>query len=260
MKRETISQALNSLDDRHISDTASFSPGTIHSSPERIVHMRKKRIITFALAAALMLSLGVAAYAVAGIPRWTATHSMDNTGEYTSLADLEKVEAITGYDVCLPEKFSNGYAFSKLSVDGEAVYDEGYHALDEYYTVHATFSAKHGAEMLLSLTPVLDLPDQPTPRSASSGCIIGDTEVRIYRDHYKFVPEDYEKTAEDLAAEESGHFFISFGADKTEERDVVSADLVLNNVTYTFFFNDGSECSNEMLIQMASELAGAASS
>ena len=67
MKRELISQALNMLDDRHISDTASFDPGTIQETPERIVHMGKKRIITFALAAALIISLGVAAYAAGNV-------------------------------------------------------------------------------------------------------------------------------------------------------------------------------------------------
>ena len=64
MKRELISQALNMLDDRHISDTASFDPGAIQETPERIVHMKKKRIISLALAAALMLALGAVAYAV----------------------------------------------------------------------------------------------------------------------------------------------------------------------------------------------------
>ena len=64
MKRELISQALNMLDDRHISDTASFDPGAIQETPERIVHMKKKRIISIALAAALMLALGAVAYAV----------------------------------------------------------------------------------------------------------------------------------------------------------------------------------------------------
>ncbi|MBP5743652.1 MAG: hypothetical protein J6W44_01900, partial [Oscillospiraceae bacterium] len=108
--------------------------------------------------------------------------------------------------------------------------------------------------MLLTLTPVLDFPDQPEPREASSGCVIGETEVRIYRDHYKFVPEDYEKTSGDLAAEESGHYYISFGADEIQERDIASADLVLKGVTYTFYFDDASECSDDMLIRMTSEL------
>ena len=63
MKREAISQALNLLEERHISDTASFDPGAVQEPPERIVPLKKKRIISLALAAALLLTLGVAAYA-----------------------------------------------------------------------------------------------------------------------------------------------------------------------------------------------------
>ena len=205
-----------------------------------------------------MLAFGITAYAIWGVPKWTATHNMENTGEYTSLSDLPKVEKIVGYDICLVDRFTNGFAFSKLRVDGLADYDEDYNVLKEYYGVNATYRTPNGAEMMLFLSPVSDNSDSQVTRAASSEYFIGETEVRIYRDHYKFVPEDYEKTPEDIAAEAGGHYYISFGADKTEERDIVSADLVLNNVTYTFFFNDGSECSDEMLIQMASELAGAA--
>ena len=64
MKRETITLMLNSVDDEYISETAVFRPASIQESPERIVHMKKKRIITFALAAALILALGITAYAV----------------------------------------------------------------------------------------------------------------------------------------------------------------------------------------------------
>ena len=63
MKRETISQALDLLEERHVSATASFDPGAIQEPPERIVPMKKKRIISLALAAALLLTLGAAAYA-----------------------------------------------------------------------------------------------------------------------------------------------------------------------------------------------------
>ncbi len=64
MKRETISLMLNGLDDRYISEAAVLEPDAVQEGPERIVHMSKKRIITFALAAALILGLGVAAYAI----------------------------------------------------------------------------------------------------------------------------------------------------------------------------------------------------
>ncbi len=258
MKREILSLALNSLDDRHITDTASFSPETVQSSPERIVYMNKKRIITFALAAALMIALGITAYAIWGAPKWTATYNMENTGEYTSFSELPEVERIVGYDICLVDRFTNGFAFSKLRVDGLADYDEDYNILKEYYGVNATYKTANGAEMMLSLSPVSDIPNSQETRAASSGCFIGETEVRIYRDHYKFVPEDYEKTPNDIAAEAGGHYYISFGADQTEERDIVSADVILNDVNYTFFFDNSAECSDEMLIQMASELLEAA--
>ena len=64
MKRETITLMLNSVDDEYISESAVFRPASIQESPERIVHMKKKRIITFALAAALILALGTVAYAI----------------------------------------------------------------------------------------------------------------------------------------------------------------------------------------------------
>ncbi len=63
MKRETITLMLNSMDDRYINEAAVFDPESIQEPPERIVHM-KKRIITFALAAVLMLALGITAYAI----------------------------------------------------------------------------------------------------------------------------------------------------------------------------------------------------
>ena len=63
MRRETITLMLNGLADEYISEAAAFCPASIQESPERIVHMNKKRIITFALAAALILALGAVAYA-----------------------------------------------------------------------------------------------------------------------------------------------------------------------------------------------------
>ena len=63
MRRETISRALNGMDEKYINEAAAFRPGAIQKPPERIVHMKKKRIITFALAAVLVLGLGAVAYA-----------------------------------------------------------------------------------------------------------------------------------------------------------------------------------------------------
>lgn len=66
MNREDISRALNALDARHISDTAAFSPRAEQLPPERTIRMKPKRILSLALAAALILALGIAAYATDG--------------------------------------------------------------------------------------------------------------------------------------------------------------------------------------------------
>ena len=63
MKRETITLMINGLADNYISEAEAFSPDAIQETPERIVHLNRKKIITFALAAVLILSLSIAAYA-----------------------------------------------------------------------------------------------------------------------------------------------------------------------------------------------------
>ena len=256
MKRETISLALNSLDDRHITDTAVFSPERIQRSPERIVYMKRKRIVTFALAAALMLVLGISAFAIWGIPRFTGTHPMPKTAEYTSLSALPEIEKDVGYPVTVPEHFSNGYAFSMLRVDGEAVFGESYEVLKEYYSVHATYSRDGAPELILHLSPVLELESnsEAPVRTPSEQRTVSSVTVDLNRDHYKVVPEDYEKTEDDLAQEAVGHYYISFGSDQIEEREVASAEFKLDNVSYTLMDMNAKEASLDTLAQMAGEI------
>lgn len=63
MTREQLSRVISDLDERQIAEAYRFDPARRGHSPERIVHLNKKRIITFALAAALLLSLGIVASA-----------------------------------------------------------------------------------------------------------------------------------------------------------------------------------------------------
>ena len=256
MKRETISLALNSLDDRHITDTAVFSPERIQRSPERIVYMKRKRIVTFALAAALMLVLGISAFAIWGIPRFTGTHPMPKTAEYTSLSALPEIEKDVGYPVTVPEHFSNGYAFSMLRVDGEAVFGESYEVLKEYYSVHVTYTRDGKPDLSLSLSPVSEFESisEAPVRTPSEQRTVSGVTVDLNRDHYKLVPEDYEKTEDDLAQEAAGHYYISFGSDQIEEREVAFADFKLDNVSYTLMDMAAKETSLDTLAQMAREI------
>ena len=63
MNGDKIFQILSDLDDRYIEEAIRSAPGEASGRPERIVRMNRKRIITLALAAALLLALGVTAWA-----------------------------------------------------------------------------------------------------------------------------------------------------------------------------------------------------
>ena len=64
MKRELLSKAVGDIDARYIAEACRPVRGDAAGSPERTEHMRAKRIIPFALAAVLLLALGVSAYAL----------------------------------------------------------------------------------------------------------------------------------------------------------------------------------------------------
>ena len=64
MNREKLFDALADVDEAYIAEALRYSPEAASGSSERIVHLNKKKIISFALAAVLILALGAAAYAV----------------------------------------------------------------------------------------------------------------------------------------------------------------------------------------------------
>ncbi len=111
MKRETITLMLNSIDDDYISQAEVFCPDAIQEPPERIVHM-KKRIITFALAAALMLAVGITAYAI-----WNIHAARQQELKSDLKIEESNVSSYTEYDV--PDEQAIGLVLLSSVNDGE---------------------------------------------------------------------------------------------------------------------------------------------
>lgn len=253
MKRESISLALGALAERHIRDTESFSPRAVRGSPERKISMNRKRLVTLALAAALILALGVTVWAAGGFGMITS-HAMPQTGEYTDLSALPQIEKLVGYPVTVPERFSDGYAFSRLNVKGEALYGETGEIEKEFYGVHVLYTASGAPDRWLDLGPYLG-PEMTEPTERR---MIGGVETDLSLEHYKVVPEGYEKTQEDLAEEAAGHYYVSFGSDAIEEYDFAFASFVLGGVAYSMTDTAASSASFDALAQAAADLIAAA--
>ena len=249
MNRELLSKALCEIDESFIAEAYRPVPEAASGPSERIVHMKKKRIITFALAAALILALGATAYAIFGF-RSVGTHEMPETGEYTSLSELKQVEKAVGYPVTAPESFSNGYTFSLLTVRGEAAYDENNEVEEEFYGVHVDYSKPGSSDRYLDLNPVLSA-DHPEPTELRT---LDGVSVRLNLDHYKIVPEDYQKTEEDLARESEGHYYISYGSESIIEYDIASVSYEIGGVEYMLSDMRAADGTLDELAQMAAEL------
>ena len=217
----------------------------------------KKPVRIFVIAALIAVLMVGSAYAISGVAHSTGTHLMRDTGEFTSLSDLPKVEKTAGYPITAVEAFSNGYAFQSMVLGGEAVYDENNTVLKEYYGVTFTYTKPGTRDLTISVDPVLDIPGTHEPPAPTGTRVIGGVSVRFSRDHYKFVPEDYEKTEADLVAEEAGHFYVSFGSDAMEEREIASADFTLDGVAYILMDMAADGNSEDTLYSMAADLIAA---
>ena len=121
--------------------------------------------------------------------------------------------------------------------------------------VYVEYERDGKQDLSLRLSPVLELPterERPEPNETKE---IDGIEVRFSRDHFKFVPPDYEKTEEDLAAEETGHYYVSFGSDEIMEYDYSFALFTLGDVEYTLFDQSGRDV--EFLYEMAADILAA---
>ena len=104
MNREDISAVIGGLDERHVAEAFSFDPARCGRSSERIINMKKKRIITFALAAALILALGVGAYAgiysgrVQDLVLKTETQAPAPEENEIVLTDEDEIVIVGGFD------------------------------------------------------------------------------------------------------------------------------------------------------------------
>lgn len=225
---------------------------------ETNVKQIRKPLSVFVVAAILAVLLMGTAYAAFGRPASIGSHYMRGQGTYTSLDKLDKVEKTVGYPVTAVEGFSNGYAFQSLHIGGEAVYDEDFNVLKEYYGVMIDYQKDGAPDVTVNVTPVLDLEggrEAPAPTETREA---GGVSVRLSRDHYKFVPPDYEKTPEDEANIAAGHYYISYGSDEIVERDFAFADFTLGDVQYVLMCGEADRLGFSDLAAMAADLIAAA--
>ncbi len=112
MRRELLSKAFGDMDESFVLEAYRPVPEDASGASERIVHLKKKRIISLALAAALLLALGVTAYAV-----WSIHAARQQALKADLRIEENNVSSYVEYDV--PEEQAYGLVLLSSVNDGE---------------------------------------------------------------------------------------------------------------------------------------------
>lgn len=216
--------------------------------------VKMKSMIKKALmvAAALML-LVTTAYATDIMNIQTlATFIGGKSYRSESYKDMDKAMDKAGFQVNVPENFENGYAFQSVRVEEVGAYDENGERRFTYMDMMVEYQNAEGKRLLLSFNPVHEeIQDTECPVTAER--TIGNVPVKYAVSHYKFVPEDYELTAEDQAMLEQPGYFLSYGSDTVEEMDNATLIWELDGIRGSIL-DMGTRETPDALMEMAAEL------
>ena len=111
MRRVDVFHALGDIDSRYVAEASRYAPGEAACAPERTATV-KKRMITFALAAALVLALGITAFAV-----WNIHAARQQELRADLQIEESGVESYHEYDV--PSAAGSGLTLLSTINDGE---------------------------------------------------------------------------------------------------------------------------------------------
>lgn len=217
---------------------------------KEVIYMKrmsaKKVAIVAAAVCALTGTVCMAGGKIAGYVGGTRLGS-----ETSDFSEIGKLEEKLDLAVSAPEAFDNGYAFEDAHIaDFDALDEDG---------------VKVGAESELNITYEKDgkrinyivkkgavtLSDAELDRAQ----VIEQDGVTYYytTDNYLFLPPDAEATAEELAAQDAGELFISYGSDEREEQTCYHLDWNMDGQKYCLLGFDLDLSAQEMA-DMAAQL------
>lgn len=208
-------------------------------------HFTVKKAVV--LAAVCCLLVGTVGIASSGAATYLASTNLLDA--YTDFSQLEKVEKKVGYEVRALETFQNAYTFQSMNiVDGKELDTEG-NVIAKYQEISMEYENQSGSVIHFDMQK--DRMEEST-RVPDKTIGISGVELSYCADHYKWVPVDYELTAEDERNLEREDYHISYGADEISEDIVTYASWKQDGIEYLLMSYE--EIPMEVFVQMAEEL------
>lgn len=213
----------------------------------RTKRTRPRRVVV--MTAICCLLLASACFAVSKIVSYES-HSQA-TPQCTDYNDLPELLDEIDYEPIIPSDFDNGYTFKDATLGTEEGKDADGNTVDSGKILDVTYSHPKTDHVTLSTDPVMQQTDVSTYDKTRDvdGVTIGASTFII-----KFVPSNYEKTADDIQREKNGTIQISYGTDTIEEEVYNSAVFSKDRITYTLLTQGKKQPSQNELMDMAEEM------
>lgn len=211
---------------------------------------RLRRTVLACAAAAVLAVTGVVASS--GVVTLKSSLSPDEfLKEYAVLA--QQVEEKLGEDAVLPESLGDA-AFVEGTIDSvEKLSDTGA-VLGSFDELSARYVAGDGSEVqYYAYLQDDELTTSAQGTDATEIRSFEETEVTYTLDHYRFVPPDYEWSAEEQAAADAGEIYLSVGSDEVMDKLFARVGWEKDGVMYAITDYDENLTADE-LFAMAEEL------
>lgn len=222
----------------------------VHSKIKEEAMMRHWNVKRIVLTAAAVCVLG----SITAIAAGRVTSSVGGSShkdEFNSYAQVESVEEKLGFDMKVPETFSNGYAFTSGVPGHEQGLDDDGNVVKETERLSVTYHKDGKADVYLEISgqSVYDEETGNYDQTAQHG----DSTLKYSCDQYRFVPENYEISEEEQKQIDEGKLYVSYGSSEvtnTECRSVLWKD---DGVQYCMLSFD-NDMTPEDFFQMAGEV------
>lgn len=205
----------------------------------------KKVVCAVGVLCMLCAGGAVAAGKIAGYSSGSSV--MDDIHEYDEMKkDADKK---LGYDVKMPEKFANGYTFSRGQVITVNANDTDGNHVDAFPELSVTYHKAGEADVFFSVSKWSEEEKRGTMLPINE-------ELTAYYtvDHYRMVPPDYQVSEEEKAQMEKGELFVSYGTDQIEDKYIKSIDWEENGAVYRLMILDETVMDENDFLAMAKEV------
>ena len=240
MKQEFLLNAMADIDETYVREAEKAPTAGQRKLPWKML-----------VAAALIPLLTITAYASDALNIRTLVSGMTH---YTSsqFSDMDKIMDKAGFQMDVKESFHNSFTFDKVYVEDTRGLDENNREVLKYREVQVNYRNADGVRLCLFAHPDMEeITDSESPVAQTAQ--IGGVTVSYHRDHYKFVPANYELSEAEKQWQEIPGNYISYGSDAVEETDVAFACWEKDGVDYSIM-DSGAKVSPQVLFAMAKEL------